>query len=71
MADEIVPFDSPEAASIQTVTGWVSRNGKFYVDGVIQAYKPELEGYGRLEDMGIKFKEVRNEADEEIIDESE
>lgn len=29
MADKIVMYDSPEAASIQTVTGWVSRTGLF------------------------------------------
>jgi hypothetical protein len=26
----VIPYDSPEAASIQTVTGWVSRDGFFY-----------------------------------------
>lgn len=32
MADEVILFDSPEAASIKTVTGWVSRLGLFYGD---------------------------------------
>lgn len=30
--DVMVMYDSPEAASIQTVTGWVSRNGHFWKD---------------------------------------
>lgn len=29
---EIIPFDSDEAASLTTVTGWVSRRGIFYGD---------------------------------------
>jgi len=28
--EKIVPYDSAEAASIQTVTGWVSRSGRFW-----------------------------------------
>ena len=28
--EKIVPYDSSEAASIQTVTGWVSRSGRFW-----------------------------------------
>jgi hypothetical protein len=32
-AEKIVMEDSPEAASIQTVTGWVSRTGHFYGSG--------------------------------------
>jgi len=32
MDDKIVMFDSIEAASIKTVTGWVSRDGRFYGD---------------------------------------
>lgn len=28
--EKIVPYDSAEAASIQTVTGWVSRSGHFW-----------------------------------------
>ncbi len=31
-ADPIVRPDSPEAASIQTVTGWVARDGRFWGD---------------------------------------
>lgn len=30
--DNIIPYDSPEAASRKTVTGWVSRRGVFYGD---------------------------------------
>lgn len=38
MANEkIVCFDSPEAASIQTVTGWVDRHGVFWGDDERQA----------------------------------
>ncbi|EPB0511887.1 hypothetical protein ACRABS_002154 [Salmonella enterica subsp. enterica] len=29
---EIVMYDSPEAASIQTLTGWVDRHGRFWGD---------------------------------------
>jgi hypothetical protein len=29
---KLVMYDSPEAAQIKTVTGWVSRDGKFYGD---------------------------------------
>lgn len=28
--EKTIPYDSPEAASIQTVTGWVSRSGRFW-----------------------------------------
>lgn len=28
--EKIVPYDSPEAASIKTVIGWVSRTGRFW-----------------------------------------
>lgn len=28
--NEIVMYDSPEAASIQTLTGWVSRDGRYF-----------------------------------------
>lgn len=30
MSEQIIAYDSPEAASIQTVTGWVSRAGRFF-----------------------------------------
>lgn len=30
--EKIIPYDSPEAARIVTVTGWVSRHGRFYGD---------------------------------------
>lgn len=30
MSKQIITYDSPEAASIQTVTGWVSRSGRFF-----------------------------------------
>ena len=32
MSDEIVMYDSPEAAQKKTVTGWVSRHGRFWGD---------------------------------------
>lgn len=28
--EKIIPYDSAEAASIQNVTGWVSRSGRFW-----------------------------------------
>jgi len=28
--EKVVPYDSPEAASIKTVTGWVDRHGRFW-----------------------------------------
>ena len=30
MSEQIIAYDSPEAASIKTVTGWVSRTGHFF-----------------------------------------
>lgn len=30
--EKIIPYDSSESASIQTVTGWVSRGGRFWGD---------------------------------------
>jgi len=30
--EKVVMFDSPEAAELKTVTGWVSRDGRFYGD---------------------------------------
>ncbi len=32
MTDKIVMFDSPEAAKLTTITGWVSRTGQFFGD---------------------------------------
>ncbi|QTL40560.1 hypothetical protein ACNFJN_04445 [Xenorhabdus budapestensis] len=32
MSEKIVMYDSPEAAQIKTVTGWVSRDGKFWAN---------------------------------------
>ncbi len=36
-ADKIVTYDSAEAAQRETLTGWVSRNGRFYGDDEDQA----------------------------------
>ena len=33
MSNELIHFDSPEAAQLVTVTGWRSRNGHFYGPG--------------------------------------
>ena len=41
--DKIILPGDPEAASIQTVTGWVSENGYFYGD------KPNSEGLARYD----------------------
>lgn len=36
-ANPIIMYESPEAASIQTVTGWVSRDGRFFGDDELLA----------------------------------
>ena len=38
--EKIVPYDSAEAASIQTVTGWVSRSRRFWGDDEHMAQAP-------------------------------
>lgn len=70
-ADPIVMSDSPEAAKLVTITGWVSRNGTFYGnDERIARYagcthRPcETEGCGKpTEKMYIYCEDCRHKRD--------
>ena len=76
MTEQIIAYDSAEAASIQTVSGWVSRAGRFFGndehmarhDVTTSAHFPPVYHHSYFKKIGIRARcPVAERAAREIV----